>query len=351
MNEEEILENGFEKVGENLYTKKGNLFVQQKGEMKLASFLDDEELRDITDFEAYKKLSEKEEKEKTSETSEKEKTSETSEKKESEAVIPVEKLKEIDFEERKTRLWSKDLGDGLTGYWDYRDPEKYKNGRFFVTTPDDKNRFLSDAEAKKLKEYTYIRQGVKSEEKVVKKPLKGKLSVGKPPSEEKAITLRGTEDDIISLMNSIRLDSIIEASTDKLGEGVLYHNLGPKIGLEPSAELVDMITSDMGDIETELVEIGMHRIIDEDEGGDSYLTYYAVVKATDKTTGTTGLGAAEEIIDFKEMQNKNNPRTFARTKVIRKAERNAKERCIPVPRKALVILIKKMLREHKDKIK
>ncbi|GAG90684.1 unnamed protein product, partial [marine sediment metagenome] len=238
MDEEEILKNDFEKVGRNLYNKKGNLFVLHEREIKMASFLNDEVLKDITDFEQYKKLSEK---------SEKEGPSEKPEKKESESAIPVEKLKEKDFEEGQKRLWSKDLGDGLTGYWDYRDPEKYKNGRFYVVnSTDDKNRFLPDAEAKKLKEYTYIRQGVRSEEKSVKKPLKGKLSVGKPPSEEKAITLRGTENDIISLMNSIRLDSIIEVASDGLGEGILYHNLGSKIGEEPSAELIDMVIADMG---------------------------------------------------------------------------------------------------------
>ncbi|GAH19270.1 unnamed protein product, partial [marine sediment metagenome] len=38
----------------------------------------------------------------------------------------------------------------------------------------------------------------------------------------------------------------------------------------------------------------------------------------------------------------------ALTKAIRKAERNAKERIIPVPRKVIVTLVKKMIADHID---
>jgi hypothetical protein len=74
------------------------------------------------------------------------------------------------------------------------------------------------------------------------------------------------------------------------------------------------------------------------------MTYYCVVEAKDEITGTTGLGAAEQIIDFNEIATKH--RTFARTNAIRKAERNAKERIIPIPRKAMVFLIRKKLDEY-----
>ena len=129
-----------------------------------------------------------------------------------------------------------------------------------------------------------------------------------------------------------------------MGEGILYHNLGKSIGLEPSAQLIDMIVADMGGIKTEIVESGLRHHIDIDTG-DEYQTYYTVVRATDTVTNTTGLGSSEEIIDFKEMKEKG--RTFALTKAIRKAERNAKERLIPVPRKALVELIKDLMEKNK----
>jgi len=238
------------------------------------------------------------------------------EKREAEEGIPqdmIDRMQDQGFEEKegKPGLYYKSLGANKACFWDFR---KEKKGSFYVTIPEG---YLSRDEAQEMDEYLFVRgkESKDVEKKKVKKPLKGKLSVGKPLSNERAVTLRGTEDDIISLMSSIRLDSIIEVASDKLGEGVLYHDLGPKIGLEPSASAIDMISADMGNIETDLVEIGMHRIIDEDGDGSSYLTYYAVVKATDKATGTTGLGAAEEIIDFEEMGKSG--RTFSRTKAIR----------------------------------
>lgn len=253
----------------------------------------------------------------------------------------IAKLEELGFEEKEDKpgLWFKALGDDKFCHWDFR---KTKKGRYYVSMPSG---FMDDKKAKEMKEYTYVRQDVKEPPKPTKKeqPVKEKPLVKKSLAEEKSITLRGTENDIIALMNSIRLDSIIEVAKDGLGEGVLYYDLN-ELGMEPSVDAIDMITADMGSIETEIVDIDMHRLIDEDTGND-YLTYYAVVKATDKTTGTTGLGAAEEIIDFGEISKSG--RTFSRTRCIRKAERNAKERLIPVPRKALVALIKRMLTEYK----
>jgi hypothetical protein len=78
-----------------------------------------------------------------------------------------------------------------------------------------------------------------------------------------------------------------------------------------------------------------------------YHTYFCVVKATDEISGTTGLGTAEGVIDTTELSK--NKRTFARTNVIRKAERNSKERLISIPRKAMVVLIQNILQEHYKK--
>lgn len=168
--------------------------------------------------------------------------------------------------------------------------------------------------------------------------------------------LRGTEQDLQRLMNAeLQLDSIIEASRNKqkLGEGLLWHELEFKsksgksvISVEPSAELVDMITQDMGMIETEIIEFDTN-ILENPNTHKKHLTYYCVVKATDNHTNTSGLGAAEQIIDFDEIENKG--RTFARTNAIRKAERNAKERLIPIPRKAMVTLIQSILNDHNKK--
>ncbi|MBE3094913.1 MAG: hypothetical protein IMZ52_07755 [Actinobacteria bacterium] len=160
--------------------------------------------------------------------------------------------------------------------------------------------------------------------------------------------MRGTEEKVTRLMDTkLQLDSIILASGDKTkpGEGLLWHELvfGKKIHKEPSVELVDMIAQDMGHITTKIVDFGKNTLEDPNTH-KKYLTYYCVVEATDNITKTSGLGAAEQIIDFNEIEH--NGRTFARTNAIRKAERNAKERMIPIPRRALVELIIRKLEEH-----
>jgi hypothetical protein len=110
--------------------------------------------------------------------------------------------------------------------------------------------------------------------------------------------------------------------------------------MEPSAELIDMISREMGGIETEIIETKMNTHFNEEDGA-TYRTYSAIVRAKDMFSGTTGLGSAEEVIDYDEM--KKTGRSFALTKAVRKAERNAKERLIPVPRKALVELVKDLI--------
>ncbi len=204
----------------------------------------------------------------------------------------------------------------------------------------------------------------KKEEKPVIEKKKADVKPKEPDIKKPAIVekkpdlLRGTEKDIIRLMDTkLQLDSIIEASENKakLGEGLLWHELvfGKNIthqrtSVEPSAELVDMIAQDMGGITTEIVEFDTN-VLKDPNTNEKYLTYYCVVRAIDTLTKTSGLGAAEQIIDFDDLKNRG--RTFARTNAIRKAERNAKERVIPVPRKAMVHLIRKKLDEHYKKMK
>lgn len=183
----------------------------------------------------------------------------------------------------------------------------------------------------------------------------------RPPEEKKRATealavkaddyMRGTEEKVVRLMDTkLQLDSIIAASADKSkpGEGLLWHELrfgGKQVRIhkEPSVELVDMIAQDMGHITTIIKDFGTN-ILEDPNTHKKYLTYYCVVEATDGITKTSGLGAAEQIIDFDEINN--NSRTFARTNAIRKAERNAKERMIPIPRRALVELVIRKLEDH-----
>ncbi len=264
-------------------------------------------------------------------------------------AIPV--LLELDFNESETKpdLWSCRTDQDEIFFWDFR---KNKKGNCWCNRdghPIDTN------EMKQMNEYKRIRGAVSDEKKIKpekKEKPKGELVVRK----EKGDLLRGNEADIRRLMDvKMQLDSIIGASSDKkkLGEGMLWHELkfgkGDKqrISVEPSAELVDMIAVDMGNITTEIVDEGQNTYEDPNTN-QKILTYYAVVQAEDLESGTTGLGVAEEIVDFNEMNNKS--RTFTRTKAVRKAERNAKERLIPVPRKAMVFLIQKILEEHKKKI-
>lgn len=259
-------------------------------------------------------------------------------------------LEGIGFEETQTKqdLWRKQIDDETTFWWDFR---KNKKGNCWCNRS---GHSIPDEDMKQMDEYTVVR-GVETKKPTEKKKPTGKkeepsteIIEVKPRSIE---NIRGTSEDITRMMNvKKQLDSIVEASNDKkkLGEGMLWHELKFKgrSSFEPSAELVDMIALDMGHIKTEIVDFGTN-VIENWDSGQIYHTYFCVVKATDGISGTTGLGTAEGVIDTKELDI--NGRTFARTNVIRKAERNAKERLIPVPRKAMVVLIQKILQDHYKK--
>lgn len=251
MKDEEILKKGYKKAAENLYVKDDKLFVQHRGEIKEASELNEEQLRDVTSITAYE--------------NELEKLGKTSESKEGK-------------------------------------PSKQ---------PGTKERRV--------------------------------ISKDKKPAE---IVLRGSENDITRVLKARRMDLIIEASEDKKnpGKGILYYD-EPKIGVEPSVQLIDMITADMGNVETEVVMLENKHHVNEITGF-CIDTYCAVVRATDKITGASGLGTAEEVINWDDWIREKNPKSFALTNAIRKSERNAKERIIPVPRKVIVTLVKKMIQEH-----
>jgi hypothetical protein len=255
-------------------------------------------------------------------------------------------LEGMGFEEieNKKGLYKKQITEG-TAFWDFR---KIKKGRFYVATSDGK--FLDTPKAKQLDEYLIIRKDGNNF-----KPA----STLKPQESNNQLTtivegtdlLRGGEENIRQTIMERNLDLIVKASPDpnNPGEGILFYDrrIGKFELCEPSVEMVDMITVAMGHITTEVVDMGIHRLVDPD--GDVIVTYYAVVKATDHKTGTSGLGTAEEIIDFNAMKDKNGEytnKTFALTNAIRKAERNAKERLIPVPRKAMVELMKEIIKNR-----
>jgi hypothetical protein len=64
LTEKDFLEKGYKSVADNLYEKDGNLYVQQRGEIKFASSLNEEELDSVTDlgaYRAYQKLAKKDE--------------------------------------------------------------------------------------------------------------------------------------------------------------------------------------------------------------------------------------------------------------------------------------------------
>lgn len=259
-------------------------------------------------------------------------------------------LEGLGFDETKTKqdLWRKQVDDETTFWWDFR---KNKKGNCWCNRS---GHSIPEDEMKQMDEYAVVR-GVKTKKPTEKKKTEAKKET--PSSEiievkpKQIENIRGTSEDITRMMNvKKQLDAIVEASPDKkrLGEGMLWHELKfkGKSSLEPSAELVDMIALDMGHIKTEIVDFGTN-VIEDWDSGEMYHTYFCVVKATDEISGTTGLGTAEGVIDTAELSN--NKRTFARTNVIRKAERNSKERLIPVPRKAMVVLIQRILQEHYNK--
>lgn len=67
MNENEILEKGFEKLASNLYKKNNKMFVQHAGEIKETSELTNEQLKAVTSITAYEKELKKHRKEKNTE--------------------------------------------------------------------------------------------------------------------------------------------------------------------------------------------------------------------------------------------------------------------------------------------
>ena len=265
--------------------------------------------------------------------------------KEGKKQIPKEtlvKLEGMGFVEKddKPDLYFKTIGD-ISFFWDFR---KSKNGSAYASRKtEDGFDNVSREELEQMEEYTILRPEKQ------KNPTPKKEIIAVPASNKKAVgLLRGSERDVVRLMDHrIQLDSIIEASSDKkkLGEGLLWHELkfGNRIHVEPSAELVDLISQDMGNISVKIVDFDTN-ILEDPNSGKKYMTYYCVAEATDGITKTSGLGAAEQIIDFDQINSQG--RTFARTLVIRKSCRNAIERLIPIPRKAMVYLIRKKLEEH-----
>jgi len=254
-----------------------------------------------------------------------------------ETLVKLEGMGFIEKED-KPDLYFKTIGD-ISFFWDFR---KSKNGSAYASRKtEDGFDNVSREELEQMEEYLVLKP-----EK--QKPPKANFMTV-PASDKKAVgLLRGSERDVVRLMDHrIQLDSIIEASDDKkkLGEGLLWHELkfGNRIHVEPAAELVDLVAQDMGNIFVKIVEFGTN-ILEDPNSGKKYMTYYCVAEATDGITKTSGLGAAEQIIDFDQI--KNQGRTFARTNAIRKASRNAVERLIPIPRKAMVFLIRKKLEEH-----
>ncbi len=153
---------------------------------------------------------------------------------------------------------------------------------------------------------------------------------------------RGTEARIQEVLGSRRLEAIMETAKDGLGENVLYHDLG-KEGLWPSADLVDMITADMGGIQETIVKV--ERLVLQQPGGPRWDVYEATMEALDTRTNKRTVGQATEVIDWEELKR---GRSFAKRKAIRKAARNAKLGLIPVPRKALCTLVRRVLTEYRE---
>jgi hypothetical protein len=247
----------------------------------------------------------------------------------------------------KKGLYQKTTNEQIMN-WDFR---KNPKGRFYVSEIG--GGFIPAPQAKQLEEYIVLRQQIKNGDNGNNTPKMDTITRiqtnngGNGQKTNELMELRGTEKDIMNVVQKRNLDLIIKASGNqkKPGEGILYYD--KKIGgfqlIEPSVELVDIISAQMGNITVEIVEKGTRNHTDMNTG-ETYQTYYCVVKAKDTLSGSEGLGSAEEIIDYKEMAKTG--RTFALTKAIRKAERNAKERLIPVPRKAMVELVKEILENH-----
>lgn len=258
----------------------------------------------------------------------------------------IKKLEELGFKhnDQNKGRWEKTIDDNKVAYWDFR---KKPNGHFYVGIPG--GDFEPQKNSYDREEYTSIReiQGQRTlsgQKTSIKKPVQiiqpTHHKTNDNGNETSLMLPRINEANITTLISKHDLQIIAEASKDGQGEGVLYHKLPKNLGCEPSAELIDMITVYMGGIQTEIIEQGTH-VLTHPVSDESYLTYYAIVRATDTLSGTTGIGSAEELIDFNDFEN--GGKSFALTNAIRKAERNAKIRIIPVPKSALVTLVQKQM--------
>jgi hypothetical protein len=173
------------------------------------------------------------------------------------------KLEGMGFTEKEDKpgLFSKNIDD-VNFFWDFR---KTKNGSAYASrTKEDGEGFdnIPRQELEQMEEYLTLRpEKQKKTEGKKKEKTEEKTKALVPASDKKAEgLLRGSERDIVRLMDvGIQLDSIIDASSDKkkLGEGLLWHELkfGDRIHVEPSAELVDMISLDMGKVTTRIYDI------------------------------------------------------------------------------------------------
>lgn len=246
-----------------------------------------------------------------------------------------EEIKKADYEEIAGNLYKKDNVLYVQQAGEIKEASSLTNEQLKAVTS------VTNYE-KELKKLGGTIESAKKEKssKSTKEPIR---ATDKKPT---GIVLRGSEDDIMRVVKARRMDLIIEASGDKKhpGKGILYYD-EPGIGEEPSVQLIDMITADMGNIETDVTLLEEKHHVNQITGF-SIDTYCAVVRARDTVTGASGLGTAEEVINWDDWTRENNPKSFALTNAIRKAERNAKERIIPVPRKVIVTLIKELIAEH-----
>ena len=197
------------------------------------------------------------------------------------------KLEGMGFTEKegKIGLFSKKIDD-VNFFWDFR---KAKDGAAYASRINPEGEGFEDVprqELEQMEEYLTLRPEKRADAE--KKKTKEKV-VKKPEEKTKALV----------------------PASDKKAEGLLRGS---------ERDLIRLMD----------VRIQLDSIID--------------ASADKEKLGEGLLWHAEQIIDFEEIEKQQ--RTFARTLVIRKASRNAVERLIPIPRKAMVFLIRKKLEEH-----
>lgn len=164
-----------------------------------------------------------------------------------------------------------------------------------------------------------------------------------------------------TIASRMALDLIAEISQDHMGLGIFYDDLGPPIGLEPNANLANLLATQSGlDIQTSILDISLVELKVNDTVRP---VWKAHVRATDKygrSAESVVIEEADQTIAFVKREKYLRKRDSKEVEITRlnepksatsKAIRNAQTKLMGYPKEILVPLIQKVMKPHADEAK